>query len=121
MVFQGLLALTGYWGYCIFSHSDGVNRSLLFDVFSLEVCADPLAHVSTSGGEKVNFFKSDALSGQNRLYLFEIAAMVGSDSNRAALLQAAQDLFEIGRAEEAPFVVAFFWPGVGKIDVETVN
>ena len=47
--------------------------------------------------------------------------MVGSNSDSSVWLQAAEELFEVGRAKEASFVVAFFWPRVGEIDVEAVH
>jgi hypothetical protein len=40
-------------GDCLqeFGHSDGVDRPVLFEVFSLDVCADPLAHLGGGGGQ----------------------------------------------------------------------
>ena len=47
--------------------------------------------------------------------------MVGSDSDSACGDKEAEEMLEIGGGDEASFVVTFFRPGVGEIDVETFD
>ena len=104
-----------------FPYGDGVNRSLFFEIFSFEICADPFALVGAGGWEEFNLFKSAAMGSQSRLYLFEIAGMVGSYFYITARLEAAAELLYIGRAEETSLVVASFGPRVREIDMEAFH
>lgn len=60
-----------------------------------------------------------AESSQDFLDLLEIVGMVSGDSDSARGDKAAEELFEIWGVKKASFVMAFFRPGVGEIDVET--
>lgn len=71
-------------GLLYFSYGDGINLPLFFEVFSFEVCTNPLTLVSTSGRKEFNFFKSPAMDAQDRLYLLEILTVVGSYSDSSA-------------------------------------
>ena len=70
-----------------------MNLSVFFDIFFLLICSGML----------------------------EIAQMVGCDSDGSRRFQAANHLIGIFGIEESSFVVAFFWPGVGKIYMKTRN
>ena len=43
-----------------FSHGEGVNWSLVFDVFAFKIRADPFTPVGAGGGEKFNLFEPRA-------------------------------------------------------------
>jgi hypothetical protein len=103
----------------LFSYGGCVDRSIFFEVFSFEVRADPFALAGAGGGEKFDFFQPVTESGQDFLYLLEILSVVGGNSDSSCGGKAAEKLFEICGGNEASFVVSFFWPGVGEIDVET--
>jgi len=105
----------------LFSYGDCVDWSLLFEVFSFEVCADPFADVGAGGREKFDFFEFVTKSSQNFLYLFEILSVVGCDSDSARGDKAAKKMLEICRGKKTSFVVSFFRPGVGEVDVETFH
>ncbi len=53
--------------------------------------------------------------------MLEIPSVVGSDSDSTSGGKAAEEVFEICGGNEASFVVTFFRPGVGEIDVETID
>ena len=61
------------------SYGEGVNRSLVFEVFTFEICADPFAGFCTGHGKKINLLKFLIPGSQNRLYLFKIIFVVGND------------------------------------------
>ena len=104
-----------------FSYGDGVNRSFFFEVFSFEVCAYPFVLVCAGSGKKFGFFKFAGLVGYDFLYLLEVFSVVCGDFYGSAGNQTAQELFEIGPAQKAPFVMTFFRPGVGEIDMKTIH
>jgi hypothetical protein len=47
--------------------------------------------------------------------------VVGGNSDSSIFFQASQELVEIFFADEASFVMSFFRPGVGEIDMETID
>ena len=47
---------TREWDLCFFN-GEGVNRSLVFEVFAFKVCADPFAGFCAGGGEKINLLQ----------------------------------------------------------------
>ncbi|MBA7713481.1 hypothetical protein ES703_122484 [subsurface metagenome] len=51
---------TAKWPILCSSYGEGVNWSLVFDVFAFKICADPFAPVGAGGGEKFNLFKPRA-------------------------------------------------------------
>ena len=74
---------TREWDLCFFN-GEGVNRSLVFEVFAFEVCADPFAGFCAGRGEKINLFEPRAGTlacpyCQDLLYLFKIVCVVGGD------------------------------------------
>jgi hypothetical protein len=108
-------------GFLFFSYGEGVDLSLVFYVFSLEVCADPFADFGPGGWEKFDFLQFVISFCQNCFYLLEIFGMVGGDSYLATGFQAAEKILQISRTEKASFVVSFFRPGVGKINMEKIH
>ena len=66
------------WDLCL-SYGESVNRSLVFEVFAFEVCADPFAGIGTGSGQKINLLQFIIPGSQNRLYLFKIVGVVGGD------------------------------------------
>ena len=57
---------------------DGVDRSVVFKVFSFEICADPLAYLGSGCGQKIDLSKLLTPTGQNLAYLFKVFGMVSS-------------------------------------------
>lgn len=55
------------------------------------------------------------------LDLLKITFVVGSDSDLAMGFEGAEKLFNVFGADEAAFVVFFFRPGVGEIDVVEID
>jgi len=109
------------WPILCFSYSNGVNRPFFFKVFSFEVCADPFVLLCTGGGKKFNFLKFAALVGYNFLYLLEVFSIVRNDFYDSAGNQAPHEFFEIDPAQKTSFVMTFFRPGVGEIDMKAVH
>ena len=87
-------------------------------VFSFEVGAYDFAFVcgfwsvEVCGGEEV------ADLGDVLLYPLPVVIVVGYYANFALWFEDAVELFEVLGIDGAAFVVSFFWPGVGEVDVE---
>ena len=56
-----------------------MDRSLVFDVFSFEICAGPFAYFGPGGADEVNRLQSVTFGGDDLLYLLEIISVVGGD------------------------------------------
>ena len=69
---------TREWDLCFFN-GEGVNRSLVFEVFSFEVCADPFAGFCAGGGEEINLLQFLIPGSQDHFYHFKIVCVVGGD------------------------------------------
>ncbi len=67
-----------------FLYCDSEDWSLVFDVFSFEVCADVFAGFGAGWSEKNDFGQLLPSGGQNRFYLLEIIRVVGGDSQLSA-------------------------------------
>lgn len=72
-------------------------------------------------GEKIDLFQLAGFGGKHRFHLFEVFREVGGDADRAGWFEAAYELVGIGGVDETPFVVAFFRPGVGVINVKVID
>ena len=76
--------------------------------------------MSAGVGEEINLLKKVGFRGKHRFYLLEIFREVGGDADKAPGFEAAYELVGIGGVDETPFVVAFFGPGVGEVNVEAI-
>jgi hypothetical protein len=112
-----------------FSDCHCKNWSVFHQVFSFEVRADPfadfsalrLADLSAGVGQEINLLKAISFRGKDLLHLLEVIGVVGGDADSTRGFQASDKLVAIGGAEEASFVVAFFGPGVGEVNVEAID
>jgi hypothetical protein len=66
-------------------------------------------------------FKNVGLGGKYRFYLLEVFRKVGGDADGTPWFEASDELAGIGIVEETAFVVTFFGPGVGEINMEAIN
>ena len=103
-----------------FPYCDGVDLSFFFEVFSLEVCADPFARVCACGRQKFHRLKVVCVGLHKVGNQSGVFGVVGRHVYIAICLQRTDEHSEIVWGKEAPFVMASFWPGVREIDVETI-
>ncbi len=94
---------------------------MVLDIFSFEVCADVFSTLGAGGSGKLDLLQLLTPPGQDRLYLLEIIGVVGGDSQLSAGFQAADEILQIRRADQAPLVMTLLVPGVGEVDEEAVH
>jgi len=98
-----------------------VGGFVLGKVFCFVVCASELAGLGSGSGDKIRLPEFGTVLGKEILNLLEVFFVVGCNLDSAFGFEGSQELIEIVSLEEAPFVVAFFWPGVREVDVEAVD
>ncbi len=104
-----------------FSYGNCIYWSVFFEVFAFEVRADPFADLSAGGRQEIDLLKTVGTGGEDGFYLLEIFREISGDTDCPPWLQGADKLGGIGIVEETAFMVTFFGPWVGEINVEAID
>ena len=105
------------WGLA-FAEDHGGELPAFVAVFAFEVGADEFAVAGGVGAfERSSFEDVLDLLGVF-LHPLEVVVVVGGEADFAAVFEDAVEFAEERGLDAAAFVVSFFWPGVGEVDVD---